>query len=234
MECLHGTKYFAIPLSDRDVFSLRRLRLNRDTLYQNNNIMSSILDEDLIGYYNEAVLSRYAIDGEPRYQSTSDELDEQSYSQLKLPILKKFQINYISKYLGKENAFRSKEKTNNSSSQKADSKNDLSINVTFAGNDILNAFSSMAQFSVANSSQPKYFEQPLPKWVKESACRGRNTRTIKNKSTWQPQVDELGGEELDQDDDAMSIAASEMTNWGGTNKIFRTPFSHIGLSRNES
>ena len=82
-------------------------------------------------------------------------------------------------------------------------------------------------FSVANSSQPKYFEQPLPKWVNESACRGRNTRTIKNKSTWQPQVDELGGEELDQDDDAMSIAASEMTNWGGTNKIFRNRGSFL-------
>merc|ERR1712018_377942 len=104
-----------------------------------------------IDYYNEAVLSRYAIDGEPRYQSASDEFDEQTHTQLKLPILKKFQISYISKYMGKENAFRSNEKSNNSSRQNADSRNDLSINVQFAGNDILNAFSTMAQFSVANS-----------------------------------------------------------------------------------
>ena len=236
VKCLHCPNYCAIPLSDRDIFSLRRLRLNRDTLCKNSNIMSSILNEDLIGYYNEAVLSRYAIDGEPRYQGTSDEIDYQtSHSLGKLPLLKKYQINYISEYMGTENAFRPKEKGQTSSREQADSRNDLSINVQFAGKDVLNAFSTMAQFSVVNSSKSKYFETPLPRWMKESACRGRNTRTITNKPTQHQVEDELGGEEaLDQDDDAMSIAASEMTNWGGAKKIFRTPLSNIALSRIES
>lgn len=210
VECLYCKSYFALPLSDRDIFSLRRLRMNRDTLCKNSYVMSSILNEDLIGYYNEAVLSRYAIDGESHYRSSSDDLHEQSYrSEEKLPLLRKYQINCISEYDGEEEAFRSKEQNKNSS-QVVQAIDRLNISMQFAGNDVLNAFSSMAKFTIGNSSKSKYFETPLPKWLKESACRGRNTITIvHNKKT------QILNE---QEDDAMSIAASEMTNWGGTNK----------------
>ena len=212
VDCLYCKNYIALPLSDRDVFSLRRLRMNRDTLCKNSCVMSSILDESLIGYYNKAVLSRYAIDGETRHRSSTDESDEQpSEFQEKLPFLRRYQVKCLSEYDGGENVFRSKESSNNPS-QNINALDKLDISVQFSGNDILNAFSSMAQYTVETSSKSKYFETTLPKWLKESACRGRNTVTIVHNKKPHVNNDQ-------EDDDAMSIAASEMTNWGGTRKI---------------
>ena len=186
--------------------------MNRDTLCKNSCVMSSILDDSLIGYYNKAVLSRYAIDGEI-HQSSTDESDEQpSGFQAKLPFLRRYQVKCLSEYDGGENVFRSKESSNNPS-QNINVIDKLDICAQFSGNDILNAFSSMAQYSVGTSSKSKYFEATLPKWLKESACRGRNTVTIVHNK--KPQM----SNEQEDDDDAMSIAASEMTNWGGTRKI---------------
>merc|ERR1712223_1040646 len=216
VECLHCTSYCALPLSDRDIFSLRRLRMNRDTLSKNSNIMSSIIDDDLIGYYNEAVLSRYAIDGEQHHQNTSSETDEDSSRlQERLPSLRNYKINCISEYDGNESAFRFKDARKDLSNP-TEAIDKLDISVQFSGGDVLNAFSAMAQYSVSNSSKSKYFETPLPKWLKESACRGRNTITLLHKKAQVENVDE---------DDAMSVAASEMTNWGGTKATLRLPAS---------
>ena len=195
--------------------------MNRDTLSKNSNIMSNIIDDDLIGYYNEAVLSRYAIDGEQHHQNTSSETDEDSSRlQEKLPSLRSYKINCISEYDGNESAFKLKDaRTDLSKPTEAIDK--LDISVQFSGGDVLNAFSAMAQYSVSNSSKSKYFETPLPKWMKESACRGRNTITLLHRKAQVENVDE---------DDAMSVAASEMTNWGGTKATFRLPASSQNLN----
>ena len=83
------------------------------------------------------------------------------------------------------------------------------------------AFAGMANSSVSTEGT-KYLETPLPNWLKKSACRGRNFTEIQNRRPKQItneneiQPDTQCTEEMN--DDAMSIAASDVTNWGGRNQ----------------
>ena len=226
VECLSCTNYCPIPLSDRDVFSLRRLRLNRDTLYNNTKVMSSLIDADLMSYYNEALLSRYRIDGQKPIIDdsirTNQELASTHTKKPQLPVLTKFEIRCISKFRGEDKTFEPNDKSQRTLLQKNTQQNFV-VNVKFTGSDILNAFSALAEVSVSNTDKGgEYFQTPLPNWLKKSACRGRNFLEIENRCSKRAasQRDALLDNESivsQQDDDAMSIAASEMTNWGGQN-----------------
>merc|ERR1719412_834671 len=217
--CLYCTSYSPIPLVDRDVFSLRRLRLNRDRLNSDSRIMKNLLSDDIMSYYNEALLSRYIIDGQTNVTDAShDDIEQTNLDKepvkLKLPMLTNFEIKYTSKYRGDEIAFN--DRKNSTASQENDTTN-LSVKYKVIGNDVLNGFSLMAQQSVSGST--KYFKEPLPNWLKKSACRGRNFLQIDRSKKPNP-CDVQNGETnknaviQEMEDDAMSIAASEMTNWG--------------------
>ena len=222
-ECLYCTSYSPIPLADRDVFSLRRLRLNRDTLNNDSKVMKNLINDELINYYNEALLSRYIIDGQTNMSDESHGDVEQQNSASKpskqqLPMLTKFEIRYTSKYRGDEIAFDGRKNCATSQQNKA---TNLTVNYKVSGHDVLNGFSFMARQSISSST--KYFKDPLPNWVRKSACRGRNFLQV-NRSE-KPTPLEIQNAETNEsaviqemEDDAISIAASEMTNWGGHNK----------------
>ena len=227
-ECLYCTSYCPIPLADRDVFSLRRLRLNRDTLNNDSKVMKNFInDDELMSYYNKALLSRYIIDGQTNLRDASPEDIEQTLAtksgKQQLPMLTKFEIRYTSKYRGDEIAYDSRK---NCATSQQNNATTLTVNYKVSGQDVLNGFSFMARQSVSSST--KYFKDPLPSWVRKSACRGRNF--LKIDRSGKPNSLEIQNAEANEsaaiqemEDDAMSIAASEMTNWGGRNK---TKLSH--------
>ena len=108
--CLYCTSYSPIPLADRDLFSLRRLRLNRDRLNSDSRIMKNLLSDDIMSYYNGALLSRYIIDGQTNVSDASlDDIEQTNLdkepTKLKLPMLTNFEIKCTSKYRGDEIAF---------------------------------------------------------------------------------------------------------------------------------
>lgn len=222
-ECLYCTSYSPIPLADRDVFSLRRLRLNRDTLNNDSKVMKNLINDELINYYNEALLSRYIIDGQTNMSDESHGDIEQQNSASKpskqqLPMLTKFEIRYTSKYRGDEIAFDGRKNCATSQQNKA---TNLTVNYKVSGHDVLNGFSFMARQSISSST--KYFKDPLPNWVRKSACRGRNFLQVNRSEKPTPlEIQNAETNESDviqeMEDDAISIAASEMTNWGGHNK----------------
>ena len=239
VECFYCTNYCYIPLADRDVFSLRRLRLNRDILYNNSKGMSSLINNELMNYYNDALMSRYIIDGKDQNVNESSIESQQNVSStetsFRLPMLTKFEIRCTSKFRGDDSVFEHFGNNRGDPLQQDGFKN-LAVNIKFCGSDVLNSFSNVVQPSVSNSSNKcSFFETPLPNWLKKSACRGRNFLEIESRTGRRvpPESDNLpvNTMQAELDDDVMSIAASEMTNWGGQNKTqfykHSTPLDHM-------
>ena len=194
--------------------------------------------------YNKSLLSRYIIDGngpriEDPWESNENE-DSSAAENSRLPKLTKFGIRCVSKFWGDDSFFENADDCRGKSSQDQNGFDDLAATIQFSGSDVLNAFSTLASYRSPKSCN--YFESPIPNWLKGSACRGRNfleIRTGKRKipanSEDAPNNREIDSESVTQprpDDDAMSIAASEMTNWGepnGTN--FNERSSHLEPTR---
>ena len=203
--------------------------------------MKNLISDDLMNYYNEALISRYIIDGKRPLLNDSNIENQQEGPFIApkslLPILTKFEVRCKSKFRGDDSGFDHVENHRNGFSQQEELKK-FTVNVKFFGSDVLNSFSSIAQTSVSSScNECKFFENPLPNWLKKSACRGRNFVEIENRG--RRQIIPEGGNLIintDQvgevrDDDAMSIAASEMTNWGGRDT---TQFCEQGMHSNQN
>ena len=174
----------------------------------------------MINLYDDAVLSKFIITGN-KPNDLSDAANEGFPNTIqKLPTLTNFGIRCVSKFRGEEEYFE------NQGGEHADLLQELAVTVQLTGADVLNGLSNLASNSSAtyfsNNNVPSgYFEEPLPSWLQGAACRGRNVLEIR---TGKRKIQAVSGGNapivsdgtctalnLQQEDDAMSIAASELT-----------------------
>ena len=104
------------------------------------------------------------------------------------------------------------------------------MTMEFTGADVLNGLSTLANepsttYSSNNNVPSGYFEEPLPSWLQGAACRGRNFLGIRSGKRKVPVENSTAhnngtgtAHNLQQEDDVLSIAASEMTDIGRQNK----------------